>query len=75
MVQRMQVEDVPSVQAVPPVQAVPDSIEDLQRRLAVLRESAQNLPVARTLSSGQEPQFNSGSVIADHPRQDDKKDH
>ena len=46
---------------------------DLERRLAVLREHTQDFPVARTLSSGHRPQFNSGSVIADHPRQQDQE--
>ena len=55
-----------------PAEGSNDSIGDLER-LAVLREHTQDFPVARTLSSGHRPQFNSGSVIADHPRQQDQE--
>ena len=52
-------------QDLPPSQQHEDiDTESLERRLAALRN---DVPPARTLSSGHEPQFNSGSVMIDHP--------
>jgi hypothetical protein len=52
-----------------------DSIENLERRLAALRE--QDLPELnprpeRRVSVGDRPLYNSGSVVADHPREPER---
>ena len=59
-----------------PSQGSNDSIEDLQRRLDRLREADAHEPLAqqpeRRGSVGDRPLYNSGSVVADHPREPER---